>query len=209
MLKVVIFDFDGTLADTGHILYKAYGRLIKKHKLKTIPPEQLEAMRSLPIRERFRKAGVPLLKLPRLAADVIPIFSEFIGSAVPFPGIVELVRSLKEEDFILMIVSSNSARNIDSFLKANDLDLFDHVYCTSSLFGKHRIIKRVLKEIGVSSADAIYVGDELRDINSCKKVPIKIIAVSWGYDHVSLLKKGSPDYLVHSPEEIGSLLKGL
>ncbi len=206
MLKAVIFDFDGTLADTGHILFKVYDRLTEKHNIQAMSREELENMRSLPIRERFKKAGVPLLRLPRLAAEAIPIFGEFIGSAEPFPGIEEMIRSLKAQGYVLSIVSSNTSRNINSFLAAHDLELFDHICCTSSLFGKHRTIKQALKELGIKSSQAVYVGDELRDINACKKVPIRIIAVSWGYDHLSLLQQGEPDLVAHTPAEIESLL---
>ncbi len=206
MLKAVIFDFDGTLADTGHILYKVYDRIIEKHNMNPMPRSELEQMRSLPIRERFRQAGVPLFKLPRLAADTIKIYSEFIGTAEPFPGIEELIQSLKAQGYVLSIVSSNTSRNIQSFLEDHDLKLFDHILCTSSLFGKHRTINQALNELGIDNNEAVYVGDELRDIISSKKIPIRIIAVSWGYDHLSLLQEGKPDYIVHSPDEIQKVI---
>ena len=205
MLKAVIFDFDGTLADTGHILYKVHDRLSEKHNLPPIPHDELDEIRSMPIRARFKKAGVPLFKLPQLLRETLQIYSEFIGSAEPFPGIEDMIRSLKAQGLILTIISSNTAKNINSFLKNHQLDLFDHIRSTSSLFGKHRTIIQALRELSIAGDDAVYVGDELRDITACRKVPIRIIAVSWGYDHLSLLQEGKPDYLVHSPEEITHL----
>ncbi len=209
MLKAVFFDFDGTLADTGHILYKVHDRLSIKHNLPPIPNGEMDEIRSMPIRERFRKAGVPLFKLPQLLRETLHIYSEFIGSAAPFPGIVELVRNLKTEGLILSIVSSNSTKNINSFLASHQLDLFDHIRSSPSLFGKHRTINKALRDLSIRNDEAIYVGDELRDITATGKVPIRIIAVSWGYDHVSLLQKGKPDYLVYTPEEIMRLIPEL
>lgn len=205
MLKAVIFDFDGTLADTGHILYKVHDRLSEKYNLPPIPHDELDEIRSMPIRARFKKAGVPLFKLPQLLRDTLHIYTEFIGSAEPFPGIEEMIHSLKARGLILTIISSNTVKNINSFLKNHQLDLFDHIRSTSSLFGKHRTIIQALRELSIAGDDAVYVGDELRDITACRKVPIRIIAVSWGYDHLSLLQEGKPDYVVHNPEEITHL----
>ncbi len=209
MLKAVIFDFDGTLADTGHILYKVYDRFAKKHNLPPIPHDELDEIRSLSIRDRFKKAGVPLFKLPGMAREALRVYTEFIGSAEPFPGIEELIHNLKAQGLVLSIVSSNTAKNIKSFLEAHNLELFDHLLCTSSLFGKHRTINQALRELGIASVEAVYIGDELRDITACKKVPIRIIAVSWGYDHLSLLQEGKPDFLAHTPSEITQILTEL
>ncbi len=209
MLKAVIFDFDGTLADTRYILDKVYDRLSKKYNLVTYSPAEIDLMRSMPIRDRFKKAGVPFFKLPVLIREVLPIYSEYIGSAKPFPGIAELIKNLKEKGLVLSIISSNNLKNIKTFLAANQMEFFDHIYCTSSLFGKHRTIRQALADIGITSDQAVYVGDELRDITACKKAPVRIISVSWGYDHISLLQKGKPDYIAHTPAEINHLLPKL
>jgi phosphoglycolate phosphatase len=206
MHKAVIFDFDGTLADTGYILHKVYDRLAGKYGLQKASPEELDALRTISIQERFKKAGVPLFKLPRLAREALAVYGEFIDTAAPFPGIPELLHALKQQDIYLGIISSNKESNITGFLAAHNLELFDLVHATPGLFGKHRSINRVIGELGIGKQEAVYVGDELRDIVACKKVPLKIIAVSWGYDHLSLLQEGKPDYLVHHPSEILALL---
>ncbi len=209
MVKAVMFDFDGTLADTGHITYKVYERLAHRHNLQIFRREELDEMRSIPIRDRFKKAGVPFFKLPGLAREALQIFGEFIGLAEPFPGTEELIRDLKEQGYSLSIVSSNTNRNINSFLAAHELEYFDHIRGTPSLFGKHRAIRQALNETGVSGDQAVYVGDELRDINACKKVPIKIISVTWGYDYLSLLQEGGPDYIAHTPQEVIDIVNRL
>ncbi|MGM0653134.1 MAG: HAD-IA family hydrolase [Bacillota bacterium] len=207
MVKALLFDFDGTLADTGHILFKVYDRLTQRHNIEKMTHEELHEMRSLPIRERFKKAGVPFFKLPSLAAEAVQIFGEFIGSAEPFPGIEDLIRSLKDRGYTLAIVSSNTHRNINSFLAAHNLEYFDVIQCSSSLFGKHKIIKRALKEINLKSDQAIYIGDEYRDIAACKKIPIRIISVLWGYDYLSLLQEGKPDYIAEKPGDILTIVE--
>ncbi|MBC8014963.1 MAG: hypothetical protein H7X79_04380, partial [Sporomusaceae bacterium] len=48
----------------------------------------------------------------------------------------------------------------------------------------------------------IYIGDEVRDVISCKKVSIKVIAVTWGYDSLDYLLENKPDFIANKPEEI-------
>lgn len=207
MIKAVLFDFDGTLADTRPFFFAIHEQLAEKHGLQKHSREDLEKMRALPLKDRFKKAGVPLKILPRLAREGLSLYGELIDTAVPFPGIPELLETLKKEkNLSLGIVSSNSAGNIQRFLNARNLDVFDLIYAGSNIFGKHRTIRRVIKTLGIAREETVYIGDEIRDIVACKKVPLKIISVSWGYDHVSLLKDGEPDYLVHYPLEILEVL---
>lgn len=207
MIKAIIFDFDGTLADTEHILVKVYNRLADKHRAKKLTPAELEEFKFISIKERFRKSGLPFYKLPGMAREAKAIYGEYINTALPFPGIPELLHDLKEKGFILCIVSSNSYANIRIFLKAHDLMLFEKISSTPGLFGKHRSIKNMLKKSGIKKHEAIYVGDELRDIASCKKLSLGMIAVAWGYDPVSVLQGGEPDFLVHKPAEIVPLIE--
>lgn len=207
MHKAVLFDFDGTLADTRHLVYDAYLRLTHKHGLKAVSREEFEEMKTFSIRERFKRAGISLRILPRLARDALKVYGELIESVIPFPHIRELLHTMKKKGLLLAIVSSNNYKNIDSFLSTHNLQLFDYIDAGSGIFGKHRAIKRTLRRIGIGKQDAFYVGDELRDIDACRRVPIEIVSVSWGYDSVSLLEEGKPDLLVHRPLEILEALR--
>lgn len=202
MYKAVIFDFDGTLADTGSIAYKIYLRLLHKYNLPRLDRRQLEELNTLPIRERFRKTGVPLYKLPRLVGDVLALLSEYIGSVPLFPEMDRLLEELQGKGITLAITSSNSRDNISSFLKVHGLDCFQEICANAGFFGKHRFIVSVIKRLGLEISDALYVGDELRDILSCKKIGVKIVAATWGYDHRELLSVGQPDYLADKPMDV-------
>lgn len=208
MIKAVIFDFDGTLADTRHIVYKAYERLVEKHGFKKFSPEELKAMKSLSVKERFKRSGVPLFKLPQLVREAQAVYGEFIDLAVPYKDIPELLQTLKKKGLRLYVISSNSVANINIFLAAHSLELFVQVYSSSGLFGKHRTINRLIENLGIQKKEAVYVGDEVRDIIACKKASVPIIAVTWGYDELHLLQESRPDFVVGSPSEILGLTAG-
>ena len=107
------------------------------------------------------------------------------------------------EDYKLGIVSSNSEENIRIVLRRYKIEnLFEFVYSSSSIFGKHLVLKRMCKKYKINPNSIIYIGDEDRDIIAAKKAKIKIIAVTWGFNSEKLLKEEKPDYLVNAPKEI-------
>ena len=86
--------------------------------------------------------------------------------------------------------------------------MFSFVCSVRSLFGKGRAINNVLRSQNIKPEEAIYVGDEARDIEAAKKNKVKIIAVSWGFSSRKILEEYVPDLLINDPEElIGALEK--
>ena len=71
---------------------------------------------------------------------------------------------------------------------------------------KDRAIKELLSQQALAPDEMIYIGDEMRDVDACRKVGMKIIAVCWGFNSKAALERKSPDYLVESPEELLKLL---
>ena len=206
MPKLIIFDFDGTLADTQSILYEVVSRLSKKYGIPEPTKDEIAMLRKISIRERLKKFNVPLYKLPSLAKEAMNIYSEYTGSAPLFPEIKEMLTSLKEHDCLIAVVSSNSVSNIKKCFHHHNLNYFEHIYGKASIFGKERLIMKVIKKFKINKEDVFYVGDELRDIEACRKIGLKIISVPWGYDDLELLEKGKPDFLVHNPLEIQKII---
>jgi phosphoglycolate phosphatase len=59
-----------------------------------------------------------------------------------------------------------------------------------------------MRQLGLQTDELLYVGDELRDIEACKKAGVRIVAVAWGYDPLPLLVSGNPDGIAKTPEEL-------
>ncbi len=206
MIKNVLFDFDGTLADSREVMRKVYPRVATKFGFKILSEEELEELKSYSFRERAKKVNMPLTKLPAIIKETRALCGEYMDLCVPYPGILELIADLKDRGLSLGILSSNDAGNINKFLSAYNLEVFDHVFTTSGLFGKHTVLKKYLKKEGMDKDEVLYVGDETRDIVSSKKAGIKVVAVTWGYDAPSLLRQEEPEYMVSDPREILSLV---
>lgn len=74
--------------------------------------------------------------------------------------------------------------------------------CGTSLFGKKHKLKQILSATKTKPCNAIYIGDEVRDIEAGKSVKMKTGCVSWGYNTVECLKSYKPDFIFSTVEDI-------
>lgn len=207
MVKHILFDFDGTLVDSRALLVKLYNEMAVQYQFRRIRDQDLALLRSLSISERVDRLGVPVLQIPKLVSAGRQLYQENIRTLHIVPGMKEVIARVSSQGMKSSILSSNSEVNIRLILKNNKLDgAFKEIISAKHIFGKHHSIRKVMKQWGTSPSRMIYVGDELRDIEACRKLGVPIVAVTWGYDSQHLLLSGKPDYLVNSP---GELLKTL
>lgn len=206
MKKLVIFDFDGTLADTNEVSYQIYAQMCERHKVPLLTPEELHDLKKLPVKERLKTMSVPIYKVPKLVRQSWDLYFDYMDSVHYFEGIESLLESLHQEGITAVIVSSNHKRNIEAFLSHQKVNHFSEIYGKARVFGKERLIKKVLKKHQVAMQDALYVGDELRDIDACLKLNMPIASVTWGFDRESMLRKLNPDGIARTPDELKALI---
>ena len=208
MKKVIIFDFDGTIADTMDMTYHIYLRMAQKYGMPIVSKEELQAYKKIPLKERLNKQGIPFYMVPKLLSEGQVYQKELEHEAKPFEDIIDVINTLSLE-FDLLMISSNHKKFIKRFLKRFEITTFTKVYGKAALFGKAEVIKRVLKKHGYKKSQAIYVGDETRDIIACQELGIDLISVSWGYDDISLLTKEEATMIAHEPKDIIRFVKSL
>jgi len=204
--KWVIFDFDGTLADTisaGIVLINSFA---KKYNFKEVTPEDLPVLRTKTSREILQAVGLSVWKVPFLARDVRNKFLEQIAHQKLFPGMLETLGEIKTNGYHLAILTTNSEENVKLFLGTNQLESFDFIYSEKSLFGKGKVLKNLLIKYAINSDDVIYVGDETRDIEAAHTASVKSIAVTWGVNSADILAKQNPDFLANNPGDIKNWL---
>ena len=210
MIKVIIFDFDGTVADTFDAIVTITNRLALKFGYKPVSQEDIVKIKNLSSREIIKQSGVSLFKLPLLLRKVKAELNQEIHNLKPVPGIQEALTELKNQGNYLGIITSNDKKNVIFFLQSNDLNkVFDFIYSEATLFGKSRVINHVLKHAKLKPEEAIYVGDETRDIEAAKRSKIKMIAVSWGFNSEEVLAAHQPDFLIHRPHELIEAINNL
>jgi len=208
-IKYVIFDFDGTIADSGGIAFNAINRMSEKHGFDKLDWAQIDKLRSMTVKERSKYMGVPLYKMPFIAPEFYSYYKEEMIDMGINEGIRELLNKLNEAGYKLAVISSNSEHNIKEFFAKKDIKLFKDIICSKRLFSKDKIVNKFLKHKKLKPSEVIYIGDETRDIEACKKSGIKIIWVDWGLDMREAAEVMNPNYMVSKTEEIYKIIKSL
>jgi HAD superfamily hydrolase (TIGR01549 family) len=209
-VKLIIFDFDGTIADTFEPLIKIIQRLSQELGYKSVSPEDIVLFRNLTTREIIYQAGVSIWKLPFILRKIKQELNKDIKLIQPVQGMKEALLDLKSQGNQLGIITSNSQDNVQLFLENNQLDtIFSFVCSGTTIFGKNKVINSVLNQKNIALSEVIYVGDETRDIDAAKKSNIQVIAVSWGFNSKEILNNQNPDYLIEHPKQLLDVVNSL
>jgi len=112
--RLVIFDSDGTLADTLPWMRSIFNELAAEHGFRRVEPHEYERFRSLNGRALLRELDLPLWKLPRVVSSLRRRMAEHAGRLSLFPGISDSLCRLATSGVQLAIVSSNSRANVES-----------------------------------------------------------------------------------------------
>ncbi|WP_058306776.1 HAD hydrolase-like protein [Gracilibacillus massiliensis] len=204
--KTIIFDFDGTMVDSKKALIAGWNKLARKANYREMKLSDIEAFRQLSLKAKSEFLRCPLIKIPFLMPKFYSVYRDSIDEVEIINGIKELMDSLKGRGYEIGIISTNSKENISIILKRYNISSVSKIYSSTSVFGKDKLLRKFVREQRIPFSQVTYIGDEERDIIACKKVNVRMIWVDWGYDSQEVIEKHSPDYMVHTPEEILSII---
>ena len=199
---LVIFDFDGTLADSGDWFISIANHLAERFKFRTVTPEEIEALRGRTSSEVIRHLGIPRWKLPAIGRYTHDLLAQQTGHIALFDGITAMLQHLVASGVRIALVTSNAEDNARAILGPANAALIERFECGASLFGKARRFRRVLRKCDIALEDAISIGDETRDVVAAKKVGIRSGAVLWGYANRAVLERLEPDLLFETPAQV-------
>lgn len=210
MPKTLIFDFDGTVADTipnNKEIVRLFNLLANDFGIhQTLTVEEVEKFRDEHLFSIIKQLQIPFFRVPFFLRKLQKSLRVYKMDASPIKGIKSVLEELRSNEFRLGIVSNSPKEIIESFLVQEQLQCFDFVYSVGSLFGKDRALKKLIKKYKLDNTNVFYVGDEIRDIDATKKADIPMIAVTWGFNSKIGLEKYKPDAIVQSPKELLSFV---
>lgn len=202
--RAIVFDFDGTIADSFPIALEIFYALTHITPLQS---EDMTRLRGMTLIQVAKELRIPMYLVPLLLIRGRSIMRKRMHEIEIIAGMDEAIRVLYKTH-TLFILSSNSQRNITLMLSKYGLvDCFEEIHGSVPLLGKARRLHKILKHYGLNPAETWYVGDEARDIEAARKSHMKTAAVSWGYNNIHVLKQHQPDALVFTPDELLDCLK--
>jgi phosphoglycolate phosphatase len=214
-LKLIIFDFDGTLVDSRSLILESHRIVFSEFRLPAPLPSNSLALvgksldviltelagPSAPIREMVRAYD---LLLPHLRAD--PAFAE-----KPFDGIGDLLHELSSaSDTILGIATGHRSDTVAPALEALQWNGFFRTIQAADMAPSKPhpgMLLQALEVTGVTPKDAIFIGDTTFDMEMAQAAQLRSIGVSWGYHQPERLVAAGAYGVAYSVEELGSYIQ--
>lgn len=212
MIKGCIFDLDGTLTDTLESLTFSVNRTLEEMKLGTITKDQCRRFvgngaRCL-VERALNAAGDTESKRLEEGMEVYGrIFREYCTYHVtPYKGVPEMLKRLQAKGVKLSVLSNKPhGQTVDVVKEFFGENIFDQVQGQDSRFPKKPNpagVYHLLKEMGISREECLYVGDSEVDVATGAAAGMKCVAVTWGFRGRKELKAAGAEYLIDTPEQL-------
>lgn len=206
--RTLVFDFDGTIADTLGETRRIYNILAPDYGLREVGEHELDHLRHLSLKELVKHLKIPKWRVPALIARGTGLMRGNINNLQLIPGVGEVLTELRRHVKSFGILTSNATPNVDIFLRNHGLrSEFDFISSTSKLTGKAKHLRAIRKTFSLPAPEMLYVGDELRDVKASQKAGIPVAAVTWGFNSRESLAAEKPDHLFDFPAEFLELIK--
>ena len=206
--RLVIFDFDGTLADSADWFISMTNEVARRFRFRQISDDEVAMLRGRSSREVVAYMRVPAWKMPFIARHTRKLVSENTSEIPLFPGSPALIRRLHEGGVVLALVSSNSEANVRKILGPELAACITHYACGASMFGKTPKFRKVIRKAGARHGQVLSIGDETRDIEAASRAGIDSGAVTWGYARPEILEAHRPTFLFNTMDDIARAALG-
>jgi phosphoglycolate phosphatase len=204
--KLVMFDFDGTLADSFEWFIGTINMVAERYDFKPLDLGRIDEIRGYSPRQMMAVTELPWWKLPLVTREMRRLMSTRIDEILPFQGVNELFQDLRREGTEIAIVTSNAKENVVRVLGAESTALISYWGCGASMFGKQSKVKAVLKASRLSINDAVYVGDAISDSKMAASLKMDFVGVAWGYTKPEILQRHSKIPLIREMNDLLSVV---
>jgi len=212
--QAVLFDLDGTLADTAPDLANAVNKLRTARGLDPLPYQPLRQLASAGARGLIGAAfgiGPDDARYPALRDEFLHNYQTDIAAGTRlFDGVAELLAFLQQNGIVWGIVTNKIARLTARLLPQIGLDgAACAISGDTTPFSKPHPapLAAACAHIGIAAAHCWYVGDDLRDIQAGHAAGMKTVAAAWGYCGDTPATTWRADAVVASPLAMRRLIE--
>lgn len=207
MEHVLLFDFDGVIADSLEVYYATYTDVCTEMGYRRINSREvfLKLLEGNPFRQLLW-SGFPLFRLRRIAHTFEPRIREALHRIHPFPSMPRLVTNLAAQ-FPLYIVTSNTSDAVEQFMETYGIEQVRGVFGSDVETRKTRKVRRIAKLH--PHARLHLISDTKGDLLEARRAKAEPVAVTWGYHPAQTLLQAKPVFLAETPEQLDGYLMGL
>ncbi len=209
MLKIVIFDLDGTIGDTMPLCTAAFRKAVEPYLGRPMSNDEMANTFGLNEEGMIRRVTGPLWHLA--LSDFYKLYEQMhYLCQKPFDGIKEVLDDLRSLHLHVALVTGKGERNCTFTLDRFGLsDAFERLETGSPDYNrKSEAIGDTLKAFGCKHDEALYVGDTLSDVQSCREVGVECLSAAWADGTaVDELERVNPGNVVYSIAELHFVIK--
>lgn len=208
--RLIIFDWDGTLMDSIGLIVQSMHIAGKAHGFRTTD-KAVKGIIGLSLAN-----GIDILYPNATSADRRAIqdsYSEYYianSHQTPFfPTTAPMLKRLQQQGKCLAVATGKKRRGLDRVIAAsNSHDYFTITRCADEAGSKPdpQMLSDILEHTQYKTADAVYIGDSIYDIQMANKLGMMSIAVNYGTADNDTLAAQNPTYQVDTPEQLAALL---
>ncbi|HET6764062.1 MAG TPA: HAD-IA family hydrolase [Longimicrobiaceae bacterium] len=212
-IRAVLYDFDGTLADSTELIMRSYRHTMQAH-LGHVPPDEVWlagfGMTLESQLDRFARSPAESLEM----LDTYRAFQAIHHADLlrPFPGAPETIAELERRGYALAIVTS---KHRHATLEGMDLcGIVPHfqVIVTPEDVTHPKPhpepVLHALRALGVQPHEAVFIGDSPHDMVAGRAAGTRVAAALWGPFPRARLEEERPDAWLHRQEDVFALLEG-
>jgi phosphoglycolate phosphatase len=217
-LRLAVFDCDGTLVDSQHMIAAAVSAAFTSVGLAPPDLEQSRRVIGLPLADALAalvpaEAGIDPTQLSARYREAFFALRERSDFEEPlFPGIAAALTTLEDAGYLLGVATGKSRRGLERTLQHHAL-LGHFVTLQTSDNGPGKphpeMLERAIAEAGVVAATCVMIGDTTFDVLMARAAGAKAVGVGWGYHPVAELAAAGADCIVATTAELPAAVRTL
>ncbi len=217
-MKLILFDLDGTLADTLQDLADSCNYALQHNGLPMHPVEDYRYLVGQGINRLLLDAAPESARDAQKQAKLKQDFNQyyhqhFLDATRPYPGILSMLDTLRSAGYRMGLLSNKPDAFVSLIVDALALRPYLDTYAGQREGVPRKpdptAVLQMMRQLGCTVADTCYVGDSNVDIQTAQNAGVRSIGVSWGFRGRAELEQSGADAIVDTPEQLANLLTAI
>ena len=203
MTDILIFDFDGVMADTRQFMLETTGEICAQLGYPCTPtPADLEALDVMSFVTLGRQVSLPEQLIPEYSRLILAAFNEHPDAMPAVDGIGQVIEQLAA-GYRLGLVTGNGASVVRKYLAYYGLgSVFEVIITLEDPGSRVEKIQRIVAALGNGQGQAYMIGDAVSDIQAARQAGVRSVAAAWGHQTLAKLRQAGPDMVVEQPADL-------